>query len=119
MELISKETPDVFCIQENVLSKQTKFNLMNYNGLFKEGHTKYRAHEGVTIFIHETILNQKLILSIPLQAMAAKINIEKDVTIVSMHKSRSHAINENLLKTLDKQFSKFKQTSLSRNVVRY
>ena len=39
MGLISEEKPDVLCIQETILSKQTNFNLKYYNGLFKEGHT--------------------------------------------------------------------------------
>ena len=54
MDLISKEIPDVLCIHENTLSKQTNFNLKKHNGLFKEGHTNYRAHGGVAVFIHET-----------------------------------------------------------------
>ena len=100
MYLISKEKPDVLCIQETMLSKQTNFNLKNYGGLFKEGHTKIRAHRGVAIFIHETITHQKLLLNTPLQATAAKINIGRHVTIVSIYNSRSHVINENLLSTL-------------------
>ena len=73
MDLISKEKPDFLCIQETMLSKQTKLNLKNYNGLFKEGHMNDRAHGGVAIFIHEIIPFQKLILNTPLQAIAARI----------------------------------------------
>ena len=85
MDLISKGKEDVFCIQETMLSKQTKFNLENYNGLFKEGHTSNRAHGGVAISIHETIPYQKLILNTPLQLVTAKINIGGDVTMVSIY----------------------------------
>ena len=55
VDLIGKEKPDVLCIQKTMLSKQTIFNLKNYNGLFKEGHTNIRAHREVAILIRETI----------------------------------------------------------------
>ena len=90
LDPISKEKQDVTCIQETMLSKQANFNLKNYNGLFKEGHTNYRAHEGVAVFIHETVPYQKLILNTPLQAKAGRNNIRRDVTIVSIYNSRSH-----------------------------
>ena len=60
MDLISKELPDVLCIQETMISKQTNLNLNYYNVLFKEGHTNRRAHGGVVIFIHETSPYQNL-----------------------------------------------------------
>ena len=85
MDVVAKEKPDVFCIQETMLSKQTNFNLKNYNGLFKEGHTNIRAHGGVANFIHETISYQKVTLNTPLQAIAARIIIGRDVTIVSIY----------------------------------
>ena len=80
----SLSKPDFACIQETVLSKQTYFNLKNYNESFK-GHTNYRAHRGVSIFIHETIPYQKLILNTPVQAITARNYIGKDVTIVSIY----------------------------------
>ena len=89
-----------------MLSKQTNFNLKNHTGLFKEWHTNIRAHGGVAIFIHETIPYQKVTLNTPLQAIAARINIGRDVTIVSIYNSRSHDINENLLSTLFQQLPK-------------
>ena len=70
--LISIEKPDVLCIQETMFSKQTNFNLKNYKGLLKEGHTNYWAHGGVAIFIHKTIPYQKLILKTFLQAITAR-----------------------------------------------
>ena len=59
VDIIAKQKPYVLCIQETMLSKQTIFNLNNCNGLFKEGHTNIRAHEGAAIFIHETIPYQE------------------------------------------------------------
>ena len=85
MDLLPKEKPCVLYIQETMPSEQTNFNLKNYNGLFKEGHIKYRTHGGVPILIQETITYQKLILNTPLQVIAARINIERDVTIVSIY----------------------------------
>ena len=89
-----------------MLLKQRSLNLKNYNSLLKEGHTNYRAYGRLAIFIHETIPYQKLILNTPLQALAARINIGRDVTIVSIYNSRSHAISENLLSTLFQQIPK-------------
>ena len=103
MDLIAHEKPDVLCIQETMLTKQTNFNLKNYNELFNKGHTNYRAHGGVAIFLHENVPYQKLILSISLQAVAARINMGRDVTLVSVYNSRSYTINENLLSTLFQQ----------------
>ena len=62
IDLISKEKPDVLCIQENMLSKHTNLNLKKYNGLFKEGHTNYRAYGVVAIFIHENIPYQNSVV---------------------------------------------------------
>ena len=89
-----------------MLSKQTNFNLKNDNGLLKEGDTNYGTHGGVAIFIHETIPYQKLILTTSLQAIADRINIGRDVTIVSIYNSRSHALSEKLLSTLIQQVPK-------------
>ena len=89
-----------------MLSKQIKFNLKNCNGLFKAGHTNIRVHGGVVIFIHETIPYQKVTLNTPLQAIAARITIGRDMTIVSIYNSRSQDISENLLSTLFQQLPK-------------
>ena len=97
VDLIANEKPDGLCIQETMLSKRTNFNLENYNGLFKEEHTNIRTHGRVAIFIRETIPYQKLIFNTPLQAIAARINIGRDVTIVFIYNSRSHDISETLL----------------------
>ena len=70
-----------------MLSEQTNVNLKNYNGSFKEGHTSIRALGGVEIFIRETIPYQIVTLNTQLQAIAARINIGKDVTIVSIYNS--------------------------------
>ena len=105
-DLIAKVNPDILCIQETMLSKQINFNLKNYNGLLKEGHTNYRGHGGVAIFIHETFSHQKLILDTRLQAIAARINMWKEVIIVSIYKSRSHAISENLLQPSSSNYLK-------------
>ena len=96
----------VLCILETKLSKQTYFNLQSYNGFFKEGHTNPRAPGEVAIFIKETIPYQKLILNTPLQALAARNNIGRDVTKVSIYNSHSQAKNENLLSTLFHQLPK-------------
>ena len=89
-----------------MISKQTNFNLKNYNGSFTEGHRNYQAHVRVAIFIHETITYHKLILNTPLQEIASRINIGRKVTIVSISNSRSHGINENLISTLFQQLPK-------------
>ena len=52
MHLIFKQKPDVLFIQETMQSKLANFDLKNCNELIKQGHTNYRAHAGVTIFIH-------------------------------------------------------------------
>ena len=57
--------------------------MKNYNGLFKEGHINRRAHGGVVVFIHDNIPFNKIARKTPLQAIAARINIGIDVTIVS------------------------------------
>ena len=100
MDLISDEKPDVLHIQETLLPKQRNFDLMNYNGLCNPRHTNYRAREGVAIFIQETILYQKFIRNTTLQAMSAKINIRRDMTIISVYNSRKHDIRENLISAL-------------------
>ena len=51
MDLKTREKSDDLYIQENMLQNQTIFNLINYNELFKEGHTNYRAHGGVAVII--------------------------------------------------------------------
>ena len=89
-----------------MLSEQTNFNFKNYNGLFREGHTNYQTHVGVAIFIHHTTPYKNLNLNTPLQAIAARITIGRDVTIVSIYNTRSRDIRENLLSTLFQQLPK-------------
>ena len=103
---ISYNGPDVLCNQETLLSEETNFNFKKYNGLLEEGHTHIPVHGTVAIFIHVTIPYQKILLNIPLQAIAARIDIGRDVTIVSSYNSQSHVISENLLSTLILQISK-------------
>ena len=100
LDLIAKEKPDVLCIQKTIIPKQTNFKLKYYIGVFKEGHINYWAHWGVVICIY-----QNLTLNSPIQAIAATINIERDVTIVSIYKSRSHDISKKLLSTLFQQLT--------------
>ena len=70
-----------------MLSNQTKFTLKYYNGLFKDRHTKYRAHGGVAIFSYEIIPYHTIALKTPLQTPAARIDIGKNETIVSVNSS--------------------------------
>ena len=95
--------PNILFVQETMLLELSNFNLKIYNGLFKRCHTNYRAHGGVAIFIHETDPYQKLILDTVLQAIPARINIGRDVIIVSIYISRSQAISENQLSTFFQQ----------------
>ena len=66
----------------------------------KEDIHNIRAHGEVAIFIHETISYQKVILNTQLQEIAARTNMGRDVTIVSIYNPRSHNIRENLVSTL-------------------
>ena len=84
MDLITKEKPAVLCIQETTLSKQTDFNIKNYNGLFKEGRINRRARGGVAIFILDNIPFKEIATYTPLQELAARSNIGIDVTVVSI-----------------------------------
>ena len=93
-------------MRRNIQNGYNRKRLWLYNGLFEEVHTNHRAHGRVAIFIHYTIPHQKVILKSPLQAIAARINIGRDVTIVSIYNSRSHDISENLLSTLFQQLPK-------------
>ena len=63
MDLIAKEKPYVIYIKKTMLSKQINFNLKNYKGIFKEGHTNYRAYGGVGVFMHYTIPYQNSYLT--------------------------------------------------------
>ena len=100
-----KGKPGVLCIQETMLPNQ-KNNSLNYNELFKEGQANYWAYGGVAIFIQETIPTKKLPLSTPLQALAARINIGRQVNIVSIYNSRSRDISGKLLSTFSQQLHK-------------
>ena len=55
VDLIAIEKPEVLCIQETMLPKQSNFNLNNYNGIFKEGNTNFQTLGGIAIFIYENI----------------------------------------------------------------
>ena len=95
-----------FSFKKLCYQSRQHFNLKNYNGSFKEGHTNHQAHDGVTTFIHYTIPYQKLILNTSLQAIAFRNNIGRDVTIVYIYNSQSHNVSEDLLSTLFQQLSK-------------
>ena len=92
VDLTVKEKPAVIFIQESMLSKQTSFNIKNYTGLFKEGHITRHAHGVVAIFIHENIPFKEIAINTSQQAIADRINIGIDVTVVSIYNTRSHNI---------------------------
>ena len=89
-----------------MLSKQTNFKIKNYSGLLEEGYINRRSHGGVAIFTHDNILFKETTINTPVQAIAARINIGIDVTIVSIYNSRSHEISENLSSILFHQLPK-------------
>ena len=100
MGIISQEKSNVLCIQETMPSSQTNFNSNYYNGLLKEGYTSYWAHGEVAVFIHKITSYQNLPLMTPVQAIAARFTLIRDVTIVPTCNSRSRDISEKLLSTL-------------------
>ena len=103
MDLISKGKTDVLCIQETMLSNQTSFNLKFHKRLFKKVHTNYQAFLIVAKFIHETIIFQKLTLNPPMQAVSGRINIGRDVTIISKFNSQNLDLSDKLLPILSQQ----------------
>ena len=106
MDLISKEKLEVFFIQETILPTQKNFITKYFKLLYKARHTNYGTHGRAEIFIHGTIPHQKLTHKTPLTAIAARIDIGRDVTIVSFYNSRSHVISEKLLPTFFQQLPK-------------
>ena len=83
-----------------MLPNLTNSMLKYHNGLFKEGHTIYRADGGVAFFIHETIPYQKKSFNTPPQAITNRVNTGRDKAIVSIYNSQIHVINEKLLSSL-------------------
>ena len=55
--------------------------------IIQRGHINRCAHGGVAIFIHGNILFKEITTNTPLQAIASRINIEIDVTLVSINNS--------------------------------
>ena len=99
-DIIERKKPDIICIQETMLSKNTQFGIKNYTMIHKEGHLSHNWHGGAAIFIHETVPTKVIQLNTSLQATAAQVNIGFLITIVSLYNSRSHEINERLLSEL-------------------
>lgn len=106
LDIISKIKPEILSIQETMLRKDTNFSLKHYNGIFKEGHTNRRAHGGVALFIHESIPYQDIKLNTPLQAVAVRANLGREITVVSVYNSRSHELSEELMTNLYRQLPK-------------
>ena len=102
-DLIDKSKPEILCVQETMLSKDSTFRIKHYTMLHKEGHRQHRWHGGTAIFIHETIPFKEIPINTPLQAVAAQINVGVLFTIVSIYNSRSHQLNEELLTNLTRQ----------------
>ena len=106
LDIISKIKPEILSIQETMLRKDTNFSLKHYNWIFKEGHTNRRAHGGVALFIHESIPYQDIKLNTPLQAVAVRANLGREITVVSVYNSRSHELSEELMTNLYRQLPK-------------
>ena len=54
-DLINKLKPEIICLQETMLQKDTTFKLINYTGILKEDHLNRRSHGGVGIYLHESV----------------------------------------------------------------
>jgi ribonuclease HI len=96
-ELIETHKTDIVAIQETKLWTNSKFSIPNYNELRKDGHYNRNPHGGVALYIHSDIPFCEIPLTTPLQAVAAKVTLHREITICNIYTSRSHPLNCNLL----------------------
>ena len=103
LQLIQDFSASVIAIQETKLSQNFNLRIPNYNIISKDGHYNQGQHGGVALYIHSDVPFQEIKLNTPIQAVAAEIKLEFNLTVCNIYSSRSHQLSPSLLNDLYNQ----------------
>ena len=78
--------PFIICLQETKLSPDTACSIKGYAVYRRDVHSHTIAHGGVLLAVHHSLPARPLLLSSPLQAVAARVHLgHRDVTVCSLY----------------------------------
>ena len=97
VKLIDELKPQVLALQETWQGREQISRLMGYNSIAKEGHYNRRYHGGVTLYIHNSLPYDEVLVNTGLQIAAARVNIghRKLITFVTLYMSRNVYVRRN------------------------
>ena len=105
--MVGKFKPSIIALQETLLPDGKVFSLNNYVCLSKPASSDF-SKRGVSLFIKGSVLHQTIPLQTDLEAVAARISLDKAITICSLYLSPSKVVSkiqlENLVTQLPQPF---------------
>ena len=110
INLCHSQKPSVLALQETLLKKEENFRLNSYKDPLEipAQITDRGCTGGVSLYIHNSILHSPVALVTPLQAVAARVTLQKTITICNIYLPGSEPLRaadlENLLDQLPRPF---------------
>ena len=102
-EMINLHNANIIAIQETKLWNNSNFSLPHYNTVRRDGHYNEGPHGGVAIFIHTSIPFNEIDVNTPIQAIAVRVHLQREITICNLYSSGAHIINQQVLSNLYNQ----------------
>ena len=100
LELLVKNfKPSVIALQETLLPQEKRFSLNNFVCISKPAAENF-SKRGVSLFIHNSVLYKPIDLQTDLEAVAARVSLEKAVTVCSLYLSPSTVVSKHQLEAL-------------------
>ena len=106
MQLSERHKANIVAIQETKLNQDIEVHLPNYSEIRKVGHFNRNSHCGVITYIHSSIPYKQIDLDTPLQAVAATVQLRRQLTICNIYSSDSHPLSQQLLQDIYNQLPK-------------
>ena len=105
VKLVDDLKPSILAIQETFQANSSVTNLIGYNWVATEGHYRHRYHGGVTLYIHNTLPYEEIVLNTRLQISVAKVNVghRKPITFASLYMSGNIQVQREEMETFLEQ----------------
>ena len=96
-DLINLYKANIVALQETNLWNNTKFAIPQYSEVRKDGYYNRGLHGGVAVYIHTSIPYNSVEITIPLQAVAVRVQLHATVTICNIYSPGSQALKQQQL----------------------
>ena len=103
LEILSNQfNPSILALQETLLLPGKQFSLNNYIPISRPANIGF-SKRGVLLFIKSSVPCQEIVLQTDLEAVAARVSLDKSITICSLYLSPSSVVSKVQLENLISQ----------------